>query len=207
VPLDRRAERLLRCLAGLLLCGTGTAAIIDADLGVAPWDVLHQGIAERVDLPIGTVIVLVGVAVLAMWWPLRLRPGVGTLLNVSLVGVFVDATNLVLPDVADLWLQLGLLGVGVVALGLGTGLYIGSGLGPGPRDGLMTGLAGRGYTVRTTRTALELTVLVAGWALGGSVGIGTAVFALAIGPIVHVALPRLTVGLEPVPVVEPAVVV
>jgi uncharacterized membrane protein YczE len=206
VPRDRLAERLLRCLAGLLLCGVGIAAIITADLGVAPWDVLHQGISDRIGLPIGTVILLVGVVVLALWWPLRIRPGVGTILNVALIGIFVDVTDAVLPAVHGLPGQVTSLVVGLVAIGVGSGLYIGTGLGPGPRDGLMTGIAGRGWSLRTTRTLMELAVLVGGWLLGGSVGVGTAAFAVAIGPIVHVTLPRLTVGAAPVPTVEPAVV-
>lgn len=205
MPSDRRAERLLRCLLGLVLCGTGTTAIIEAGLGVAPWDVLHQGIADRVGLPIGTVIVLTGVVVLAMWWPLPIRPGVGTILNAALVGMFVDISDLVYPDVHGLGVQVISLAAGIGAIGLGSGLYIGSGLGPGPRDGLMTGIAARGFSLRATRTVLEVAVLAAGWALGGSIGIGTAAFAVAIGPIVHVALPLLTVGVDPVPAVEPAV--
>jgi uncharacterized membrane protein YczE len=205
VPHHRRVERLLRCLAGLALCGTGITAIIEADLGVAPWDVLHQGISDRVDLPIGTVILLVGVVVLAMWWPLHIRPGLGTILNAALVGVFVDLTGRGYPDVHGLGVQVVSLAVGIGAIGVGTGLYIGAGLGPGPRDGLMTGIAARGFSLRLTRTVLEVAVLVLGWALGGSLGIGTAAFAVGIGPIVHLALPLLTVRGEPVPAVEPAV--
>jgi len=206
VPRDRIVERLLRCMAGLVLCGVGIVAIIDADLGVAPWDVLHQGISERTGLPIGTVIVVVGVVVLAMWWPLRIRPGVGTILNACLIGVFVDLTERVYPDLGGLPVRITSLAAGIIAIGIGTGLYIGAGLGPGPRDGLMTGIARRGTSLRLTRTLIEVAALVVGWALGGSLGIGTAAFAVAIGPIVHVTLPRLTVHGEPVPAVEPAVV-
>jgi uncharacterized membrane protein YczE len=205
VPRDRLVERVLRCLAGLVLCGVGIATIIAADLGVAPWDVLHQGISDRIGLPIGTVILLLGVVVLALWWPLGIRPGVGTILNAALIGVFVDLTDLGLPDARGIAAQTAFLLVGIAAIGVGSGLYIGAGLGPGPRDGLMTGIAARGFSLRATRTVLEVAVLVAGWLLGGSVGIGTAAFAVAIGPIVHVALPRLTVGNEPVAVVEPVV--
>lgn len=205
MPRDRLVERVLRCLAGLVLCGVGIATIIAADLGVAPWDVLHQGISDRIGLPIGTVILLLGVVVLALWWPLGIRPGVGTILNAALIGVFVDLTDLGLPDARGVAAQTAFLLVGIAAIGVGSGLYIGAGLGPGPRDGLMTGIAARGFSLRATRTVLEVAVLVAGWLLGGSVGIGTAAFAVAIGPIVHVALPRLTVGSEPVAVVEPVV--
>ena len=205
MPRDRVVERLLRCLAGLVLCGVGIVAIIEAHLGVAPWDVLHQGISDRTGIPIGTVILLVGAVVLAMWWPLRIRPGVGTILNACLIGVFVDIASGMFPVVHGLPAQLTSLVAGIVAIGAGSGLYIGSGLGPGPRDGLMTGIAGRGLSLRSTRTLLELAVLVVGWLLGGSVGIGTAAFAVAIGPIVHVTLPRLTVGTDRVPAVEPAI--
>jgi uncharacterized membrane protein YczE len=205
VPRDRLIERVLRCLAGLVLCGVGIATIIAAHLGVAPWDVLHQGISDRIGLPIGTVILLLGVVVLTLWWPLGIRPGVGTILNAALIGVFVDLTDLGLPDARGVAAQISYLVVGIAAIGVGSGLYIGAGLGPGPRDGLMTGIAARGFSLRATRTVLEIGVLVAGWLLGGSVGIGTAAFAVAIGPIVHVALPRLAVTSEPVVVVEPVV--
>ncbi len=205
MPRDRLVERVLRCLGGLVLCGVGIATIIAADLGVAPWDVLHQGISDRIGLPIGTVILLLGVVVLALWWPLGIRPGVGTILNAALIGVFVDLTDLGLPDARGVVAQISYLLVGIAAIGVGSGLYIGAGLGPGPRDGLMTGIAARGFSLRATRTVLEVAVLVGGWLLGGSVGIGTAAFAVAIGPIVHVALPRLTVSGEPVAVVEPVV--
>ena len=205
MPRDRVAERLLRCLAGLVLCGVGIVAIIEADLGVAPWDVLHQGISDRTGLPIGTVILLVGGVVLALWWPLRIRPGVGTILNACLIGVFVDLAGRVYPAVHGLPAQVTSLVAGITAIGVGSGLYIGTGLGPGPRDGLMTGIAGRGFSLRATRTVIELAVLVVGWLLGGSVGVGTAAFAFAIGPIVHVTLPRLTVGADRLPAVEPAV--
>jgi uncharacterized membrane protein YczE len=205
VPRDRLIERVLRCLAGLVLCGVGIATIIAAHLGVAPWDVLHQGISDRIGLPIGTVILLLGVVVLTLWWPLGIRPGVGTILNAALIGVFVDLTDLGLPDARGVAAQISYLLVGIAAIGVGSGLYIGAGLGPGPRDGLMTGIAARGFSLRATRTVLEIGVLVAGWLLGGSVGIGTAAFAVAIGPIVHVALPRLAVTSEPVVVVEPVV--
>lgn len=194
MPRDRLAERLVRCVAGLVLCGLGIAAILHAELGVAPWDVLHQGISERTGIPIGTVIILVGALVLALWWPLRMRPGVGTLLNAVLIGLVVDAADPLLPDATAPSAQVAALTIGIVAMGVGSGLYIGSGLGAGPRDGLMTGVARRGHSIRVARTGIELAALAAGWALGGSIGIGTAAFALTIGPIVHVCLPRLEVG-------------
>ena len=141
MPRDRTGERLIRCLVGLVLCGAGIVAIIGADLGLAPWDVLHQGISDRTGLPIGTVIVLVGVVVLTSWWPLGIRPGPGTVLNAVLIGVFVDVIDPAYPDLHGLGPQVASLAGGIVAIGVGTGLYIGSGLGAGPRDGLMTGIA------------------------------------------------------------------
>jgi uncharacterized membrane protein YczE len=192
VPPDRLPERLARCIGGLALFGTGIALIIAGDLGLAPWDVFHQGLSERTGLGIGTVIILVGVLLLLLWIPLRERPGIGTVLNALEIGLVVDLVLPHLPEpeavAARLALMLG--GVGVIAIG--SGLYIGSGLGPGPRDGLMTGLARRGLSIRVARTAIEVTVLALGIALGGSAGLGTAVFALGIGPMVQVTLPRLT---------------
>jgi uncharacterized membrane protein YczE len=174
-----------------------------ADLGLGPWDVLHQGLAERTDLTLGILNILVGAAVLAFWIPLRQRPGVGTVLNVLIIGLVVDATLAVLPDLDALPVQVAAMVGGVVLMGVGSGLYIGAGLGPGPRDGLMTGVADRGHTVRSVRTALEVTVLALGWLLGGTVGVGTVVQALAIGPLVQVCLDRL--GLPaPEPAGEPA---
>ena len=205
MPRDRLIERVLRCLAGLVLCGVGIATIIAAHLGVAPWDVLHQGISDRIGLPIGTVILLLGVVVLTLWWPLGIRPGVGTILNAALIGVFVDLTDLGLPDARGVAAQISYLLVGIAAIGVGSGLYIGAGLGPGPRDGLMTGIAARGFSLRATRTVLEVAVLVAGWLLGGSVGIGTVLFAVTIGPNVHWCLERMS--LEPLAVVHPGPII
>ncbi len=187
----------MRCVAGLVLCGLGVALILHGDIGLAPWDVLHQGISERSDIPVGTVIVLVGFALLALWIPLRVRPGVGTLLNAVIIGVVVDLADPRLPTIDHLAVQvLAMLG-GVLAFGVGSGLYIGAGLGPGPRDGLMTGLARRGLSIRVARTGIEIVVLVIGFALGGSVGLGTVTFAVGIGPLVQVCLPRLTMAAAP----------
>jgi uncharacterized membrane protein YczE len=168
--------------------GVGIALMAHADLGLGPWDVLHQGIAQRTGLTLGVVNILVGAAVLSLWVPLRQRPGTGTVLNVLVIGVVVDVTLALLPDLGAVPVQILAMVAGVVLMGVGSGLYIGAGLGPGPRDGLMTGLADRGHTVRSVRTALELTVLVLGWLLGGTVGVGTVVQAVAIGPLVQACL-------------------
>jgi len=187
------ATRIPQLLAGLVLCGVGIALMVQADLGLSPWDVLHQGIAERTGQPIGRVGIFVGFAVLLVWLPLGERYGVGTLCNVIVIGLTVDATLALLPDSIGWGTRVAYLLVGVFLFGPGSGLYIGAGLGPGPRDGLMTALAARGYSVRLVRTLLEVAVLVAGWALGGSVGVGTVLFALTVGPNVHFFLDRLSV--------------
>ncbi len=198
VPTDRAAERVARCVLGLALFGIGIALIIDADLGAAPWDVFHTGIAELTGIPVGTVIMLTGALLLLLWIPLSEQPGLGTILNAVEIGLVVDVVLPLLPGPEPLAVRLAMMLTGVAIIAVGSGFYIGAGLGPGPRDGLMTGLARRGITIRAARTGIELTVLVIGAALGGSVGLGTAVFALAIGPLVHVLLPWLTVG-PPVP--------
>lgn len=183
--------RLPRLLVGLVLCGLAVALMVEADLGLGPWDVLHQGIARRTGLSIGQAVILVGAVVLAAWFPLRERPGLGTVLNILVIGLVVDLGRAVLPEVAGLPLRVALLAASLPVFAIGSGLYIGAGLGSGPRDGVMTGLARRGWPVGVARAAIEFAVLVAGWALGGTVGIGTVVFATAIGPLVHVAIPRL----------------
>lgn len=168
--------------------------MVAAQLGLGPWEVLHQGLAMRLDQPIGRTGILVGVVVLAAWLPLRLRPGLGTVFNVATIGLVIDAVLTVLPSPASVAFRLALLLLGVALVGLGSGLYIGAGLGAGPRDGLMTGLAARGVgSVRAVRTAIELGALAVGWLLGGTVGIGTIVFALGIGPLVQHSLGRLAV--------------
>jgi uncharacterized membrane protein YczE len=187
-------RRLPRLLLGLVLCGLGIALMVAGDLGLGPWDVLHQGISNRIGIPIGTVTIAVGALVMLLWLPLRERPGLGTVLNVLLIGIVLDLTLLVLDTPESLVLRAVMMLAGPLIFGIGTGLYIGAGLGPGPRDGVMTGLARRGLPVAGVRTAIELTALAAGWLLGGTAGFGTVVFAFGVGPVVHWALPRLTVA-------------
>jgi uncharacterized membrane protein YczE len=192
VPMMTR--RLLQLLIGLALYGVSLAMVVRAGLGVAPWDVFHQGVAGRTGLSLGTVVIIVSFLVLLLWIPLRQRPGVGTLGNAVLVGVFADVGLALIPQFAHLGGQIALLVLAVLLNGLASALYIGARLGPGARDGLMTGLAARtGRTVRSARTGIEVVVLGAGWLLGGSVGVGTVLYALAIGPLVQLLLPRFTV--------------
>ncbi|MCL1593657.1 MAG: hypothetical protein M3132_04800 [Actinomycetia bacterium] len=186
-------RRLPRLLLGLVLFGIGIAVMVVADLGLSPWDVLHQGISRRTGIPIGTMGIITGLLVLLLWIPLRERVGLGTILNVLLIGIVVDLSLLVLPgSVEPLWLRWLLMFSGTVVIAIGSGLYIGVGLGPGPRDGLMTGLARRGIPISVARGSIEITVLAIGWLLGGTVGVGTVVFAFGVGPLVSVFLPRLT---------------
>jgi len=191
---DRFGERLLRCAGGLTIFAVGIALIIRADLGLAPWDVFHQGVSDRLGVGIGVVMIATGAAVLLLWIPLRVRPGLGTVLNVVMIGVVVDLVLPHLPEPDRLLPRAALLAAGIAVLAVGSALYIGAGLGPGPRDGLMTGLARRGLSIGFARTSVEVIVLIVGIALGGSAGIGTAVFAFGIGPMVQVLMPRLSMS-------------
>ncbi|MFI9724484.1 YitT family protein [Streptomyces sp. NPDC052396] len=180
----RLLGRLVQLYAGLGLYGVSAALQLRAGLGLDPWDVLHQGIARHTGLSIGTVCIVVGALVLLLWIPLRQRPGLGTLSNVVVIGLAMDATLSLTPAPGSLWVRVPLLVLAVVLCGAATGLYITAAFGPGPRDGLMTGLHRRtGRSVRLVRTCIELTVLVSGSALGGSVGAGTVFYAVAIGPL------------------------
>ncbi|HWG94265.1 MAG TPA: hypothetical protein VNU66_08590 [Mycobacteriales bacterium] len=195
---DRRLpRRLLQLHLGLLLYGLSLALVVEAGLGTAPWDVLHQGLARSTGLSIGTWVVLMSGLVLLLWVPLRLRPGVGTVANALLVGTSLDVFLGLLPDLDGLGVRALALAAGVGLNAVATAAYIGARLGAGPRDGLMTGIAARGHSVRAVRTGIELTVLAAGVALGGTVGVGTVVYALGIGPLVQPLLPALTVAERP----------
>ena len=188
-----RLRRLSQLLAGLVLYGTSSAMLVLAGLGLDPWDVLHQGLSRRLGLGVGTWAIIVGAAVLVLWVPLRQRPGVGTLCNVVVIGATMDVVLAVASPPHALAARAALLAAGVLLNGVATGAYIGAGLGPGPRDGLMTGLAAQGHSIRVVRTGIELSVLAVGFVLGGTVGVGTVLYAVSIGPLAHVTIPRLAV--------------
>lgn len=187
------AQRLVRLYAGLAGFGISVALLVRARLGLDPWDVLHQGIARHLGIQIGWVVIAMSALVLLAWIPLRQRPGLGTVSNLVLVGLAANATLDVLPYASGLPLRITLLAAGIALNAAATALYVGAGLGPGPRDGIMTGLAARGHSVRVVRTGIEVAVFAAGWALGGTVGAGTLAYAVLIGPLVHVLLPRLAI--------------
>jgi uncharacterized membrane protein YczE len=184
-------NRLLRLYAGLALYGVGIGLQIESHLGGSPWDVFHQGLSIHLGLSVGTWIIVVGALVMLLWIPLRQKPGVGTLSNVVFLGLFADAAMWLAPTPDPLVARWAYLLLGVVATAAATGLYIGAGLGPGPRDGLMTGLHRLGLSIRSARTVIEVTVLAIGWLLGGTVGVGTLIFALAIGPLSQFFMPRM----------------
>lgn len=181
-------------LVGLCVYGLSLALLVIAGLGLDPWDVFHQGVAERTGRSIGTITVATSVVVLVLWVPLRERPGIGTIANGLLVGVWIDVWLAILPDVDPLAARSALMVAGVVLNGVATGMYIGARFGPGPRDGLMTGYVARrpGRSIRLVRTVIEVTVLAAGWLLGGTVGVGTVLYAVSIGPLAHVFIPLFT---------------
>lgn len=187
---------------GLAIIGAGICASVQSRLGLAPWDVLHQGISRRIGVPLGTVGIAVGALIMVTWWPLRRRPGAGTFANVVIIGVTID---LLLPHTEPahhIALRVALMALGVALFALGSGMYLGVEMGAGPRDGLMTGLHDRfGWSIRWARTVIEVTVLVIGIVLGGTAGIGTLVFACGIGPLVQVALRWF--GFEASRVVDP----
>ncbi|WP_326809226.1 MULTISPECIES: hypothetical protein [unclassified Streptomyces] len=190
-------RRLVQLYVGLLLYGASAGLMVGAGLGLDPWDVFHQGVSKLTGLSIGTVSIIAGAAVLLLWWPMRQRPGLGTVSNVFLVGLSMDATLWLLPELRALALRIPLLVAAVVLNGLATGLYITARFGPGPRDGLMTGLHKvTGRSIRLVRTGIELTVLATGMLLGGSAGAGTVLYALAIGPLSQFFLRFFTVPAE-----------
>ena len=183
-------RRIAQLLVGLFLYGIGIALIVRAAIGVAPWDVLTQGIDKHTHLGFGLITVLTSGVVLLFWIPLRQKPGIGTVLNAFLVGPSADLGLWLIPEGLDLWARIPLFAVGLLVLAAATGLYIGAHYGPGPRDGLMTGLhTNTGWKIWTVRTGIEVIVLGIGWALGGNVGIGTVLFAVLIGPLCHWTIP------------------
>lgn len=187
-------RRLLQLVVGLYLYGLGIALIVRGELGVAPWDVLTQGIAKQTGLGFGLITIITSGIVLLLWIPIRQKPGFGTLMNALLVGPFADLSLWMIPTGLDLWLRIVMLFGGILVLAVATGLYIGAHFGPGPRDGLMTGLHRRtGWRIWIVRTGIEVTVLITGWLLGGNVGIGTLAFALLIGPLCGYTIPLFAV--------------
>lgn len=193
----RFGRRLPQLLVGLVLYGWSMAMLIRSGLGLDPWDVFHQGLANHLPITFGQVTILVGALVLLLWIPLRQRPGIGTVLNVFVIGLAADAGLAAMPAVTGLPGQIAMLLGGVVANGLAGALYVGARLGPGPRDGLWVALTKRtGHSIRVVRTVLEVTIVAIGWLLGGVVGVGTVVYALAIGPIVQFFMPWVEVRLD-----------
>ena len=186
----RLPRRLVQLITGLALFGYGSGLIIQADLGASPWDVLHQGLSLQLGLSVGLWTIIVSFVVLLGWLPLRERYGLGTLLNAIIVGLMIDVAIATVPVAQSGLAQYGLMLLGLVVVGLASGLYIGAGFAPGPRDGLMTGIARRGPSIRLTRTVIEASVVVIGWLLGGTFGVGTLAFAFGIGPLVQFFLPR-----------------
>jgi uncharacterized membrane protein YczE len=203
MPLPHRLpRRLIQLHVGLVCYGVSMALMIEARLGLDPWDVFHQGVSRRTGLRFGWVVILTGAAVLLLWIPLRQRPGIGTVANAIVIGLAVDAAVAALPTPDALATRWAFLLTGIALNGVATGMYIGARLGPGPRDGLMTGYVARrpGRSIRVVRTVIELTVLAVGWALGGTVGLATVLYALLIGPLAHVFIPLFSVR----PPIEPA---
>ncbi|MCE1177675.1 MAG: hypothetical protein LWW86_01370 [Micrococcales bacterium] len=193
----RLPHRLVQLVVGLYLFGAAAAMLVESTLGLTPWEVFHYGVMTHVGLSLGTVVVITSFVVLLLWLPLRQWPGLGTIANSLLIGPSLDLTLHLLPSPGSLAARVALLLGAIVVNGIGGAMYIGAQLGPGPRDGLMTGISHRsGLSHRIVRTAIEITVLVIGWFLGGIVGVGTVVYALLIGPSVQFFLPMLTVRLD-----------
>lgn len=198
-------RRLIQLFLGLALYGFSIGLMVRSGLGLDPWDVFHQGLSGHVGLSFGMIVNVVGAIVLLLWIPIRQRPGIGTIANVLMIGLWADLSLWLIPSVQSLPLACTMLLAGIFLNGVATGAYIGAGLGPGPRDGLMTGLVKRtGGSVRVIRTGIELTVLGIGWLLGGTVGVGTLVYALAIGPIIHRMLPLFAIPEKKTELLVPA---
>ncbi|GLU45841.1 YczE/YyaS/YitT family protein [Nocardiopsis ansamitocini] len=198
-----RARRLVQLYTGLFLFGLGAALQVSAHLGGMPWDVLHQGLHLQTGWSIGTWSILIGMLVVLLWIPLRQRPGLGTISNVVVVGLSLDLSLLWLPEPESIPLRIMMLCGGILVTGVGTGLYIGARLGPGPRDGLMTGLAAKGLSLRLARTVVEVSVVILGFLLGGTAGVGTVLFVVAIGPLAQFFIPMFTIDEAPEPPVHP----
>lgn len=196
VPPTRRAQRIVHVVVGTAMVGFGQALMVRSKLGLAPWEVLAQGVAKHAGVLIGTAGIGIALGVLILWIPLRQRLGVGTLVNPVIAGLTVNQVLGWLGDASTGIERVGFLLVGVVLVGVGIGIYLSAGLGAGPRDGLMTGLVARGHSLRVIRTVLELSVLLLGFVLGGTIGIGTVLFALTVGPIVHTVLNKSFVFIE-----------
>lgn len=186
-------RRVVQLIVGLVLFGIGIALMLQSGLGLPPWDVLHQGLAEEFGLSVGAWSVIISFVVLLLWLPLKERYGIGTLFNALVIGVVIDVGVLVIPEPSNVWLDALMVTAGILIIGLASGMYIGANLGPGPRDGLMTAIARRGPSIRATRWGIEIVVLVTGILLGGTFGVGTIAFALFIGPLVQVLLPRWSI--------------
>jgi uncharacterized membrane protein YczE len=185
-------RRITQLLVGLVVYGTGCALTVEAGLGVDPWTVFAQGVSIHTGIGVGWITNIIGFFVLLLWIPLRQKPGVGTIANILLVGTSMQVALAIVPPIAGPFAQFAVLLAGILLVALASGLYIGAHFGPGPRDGLMTGLHGRlAWPVWACRALVEVSVLLVGWLLGGTVGIGTMLFAVLIGPLVHMAMPLL----------------
>lgn len=189
----RLSRRLVQLIIGLTFFGIGIGLMLRSGLGLPPWDVFHQGLAAQIGLTVGIWSILVSFVVLAFWIPLRERYGIGTLLNAIVVGAMIDVTTAVVPEAPNTWWAAGMMLVGILLIAVTSGMYIGANLGPGPRDGLMTAIVRRGPSIRLTRVIMEVTVLIIGVLLGGTFGIGTILYALLMGPLVQIFLPRWTI--------------
>lgn len=200
----RLGRRLPQLFVGLVLYGTSMALLIRGSLGVMPWDVLHQGVAHHVPISFGQVVIATSIVVLGLWFLIRQAPGLGTVANAIVIGLVVDPALALIPEPTALPARIGLMTAGIVLNGMATAMYIGAQLGPGPRDGLMTGLARRtGRSLRLIRTSIEVVVLIVGWLLGGVFGVGTVAYALAIGPLTQAMLPWFVVRLDGAATTEP----
>jgi uncharacterized membrane protein YczE len=186
-------RRFAQLVAGLVLFGFGISLMLQSGLGLPPWDVMHQGLAEQLGLSVGVWSIIISFLVLLVWLPLREKYGLGTLLNALIIGTVIDLGVVIVPEPGALWSEVLMLAMGILSIAIASGMYIGANLGPGPRDGLMTAIARRGLSIRVTRWGLEIAVLITGILMGGTFGVGTVAFALLIGPLVQFFLPRWSI--------------